>query len=323
MDSPKISIAMATFNGESFLREQLSSLVNQTLAPDELVVCDDCSSDSTLIILEEFRASISFDLNIKINEINRGAGYSFKNAIDFCTGDIILFCDQDDIWMQDKIENIERLFKETPDLDYVICNANIVNDKSEYLGYSLWDQREFSDYWRKRFNSGYQFEVLQKKNIVTGMTTAISKRVKELGCNKPSFVLHDAWYIYVASINDLKGKLIDKSLVNYRQHSKQQYGSIKDKYNVRILNALKGNQKSVELNIKIIEPLVKYAAQIFNENTDNQKLIYLKDKLDHYKLRKGIVESNGFRRFYFVFQEILNGRYYKHSSVKNALIDLI
>ena len=73
----KLSIALATYNGEAFLREQLTSLLNQTLLPHELIVCDDCSTDSTLEILEEFKANISFECQIYKNEINRGAAYSF------------------------------------------------------------------------------------------------------------------------------------------------------------------------------------------------------------------------------------------------------
>ena len=318
----KLSIALATYNGEAFLREQLTSLLNQTLLPHELIVCDDCSTDSTLEILEEFKANISFECQIYKNEINRGAAYSFKNAIDSCTGDIIIFCDQDDIWLPNKIEKIEKAFKETLNLDYVISNANIIDEESNYLGYSLWAQRKFSKYWINQFNSGYQFKVLQK-NIITGMATAISKRVKELGNNKPLHVLHDAWYIYIASINDLNGKLIDIPLINYRQHENQQFGSTKHKNSVRISNLLKGNHKSVNINIKILEPLVEYAIQIFKGDMDNPKLIFLKDKLNHFKSRKIIIESKRVLRLNKIFLEVIRGRYFKFSSLKNILIDFI
>ena len=97
-----ISIALATYNGEKYLREQLDSLCHQTLKPDELVVSDDCSTDSTLEIINEYCSLI----NIKVlaHPANQGVNRNFETAVRACTGDYVMICDQDDVWMDEKVE---------------------------------------------------------------------------------------------------------------------------------------------------------------------------------------------------------------------------
>ena len=100
----KISIALTTYNGERFLREQLDSLFQQTLLPDEVVVCDDCSTDNTLKILEEYSAK--YGLIYYKNETSLGVNANFFRAISLCHGDYICICDQDDVWMTHKVATL-------------------------------------------------------------------------------------------------------------------------------------------------------------------------------------------------------------------------
>ena len=106
----KISIAMTTFNGERYLREQLDSLYFQTLLPDEIVVVDDCSVDNTKEILEEYHKKKG--LIYYINESNVGVNKNFEKAISLCSGDYIALCDQDDVWFKNKIEQTRRMMQE-------------------------------------------------------------------------------------------------------------------------------------------------------------------------------------------------------------------
>lgn len=107
--SNKISIAIATYNGERFLREQLDSLYSQTRIPDEIVVCDDCSTDSTSDILEEYHQK--YGLTYYISPKSLGVNKNFFKAISLCTGDYICICDQDDIWMSNKVETLYNAIK--------------------------------------------------------------------------------------------------------------------------------------------------------------------------------------------------------------------
>lgn len=107
---PKISLAIATYNGEAFLREQLESICNQTLLPFEVVISDDGSTDDTLKIIKEFEGR----LNIRViqHDSNKGVNKNFEVAIFSCKGDYVMPCDQDDIWMYGKIERSYEQMKE-------------------------------------------------------------------------------------------------------------------------------------------------------------------------------------------------------------------
>ncbi|HEV7674625.1 MAG TPA: glycosyltransferase [Candidatus Angelobacter sp.] len=121
-----ISIAMATYNGEKFLRDQLGSLSRQRHLPDELVVTDDCSTDQTLKVLTEFQASAPFAVRISVNERRLGYAENFLRAASQCKGDLIAFCDQDDVWMENKLERCLREF-ESPAL-YLIAHSMLEVD---------------------------------------------------------------------------------------------------------------------------------------------------------------------------------------------------
>jgi glycosyltransferase involved in cell wall biosynthesis len=105
-----ISIAMATYNGEKFLRAQLDSLSRQSHLPDELVVTDDCSTDRTLKFMTDFQAAAPFEVRISVNDRRLGYAENFLRAASRCKGDLIAFCDQDDVWMEDKLERCIREF---------------------------------------------------------------------------------------------------------------------------------------------------------------------------------------------------------------------
>ena len=99
----KVSIALATYNGEKYLREQLDSILSQSIQDFELVACDDCSTDSTLKILNEY-AEKDFRVKVFTNEKNLGFKKNFEKAIFLCSGDYIALSDQDDIWTENHLQ---------------------------------------------------------------------------------------------------------------------------------------------------------------------------------------------------------------------------
>ena len=100
----KISVAICTFNGEKFLQEQINSILEQTLKVDEIVICDDCSTDNTWDILKDYKTNNPSLFQIHRNEINLKSNKNFEKAIGLCTGCYIFLSDQDDIWKNDKVE---------------------------------------------------------------------------------------------------------------------------------------------------------------------------------------------------------------------------
>lgn len=318
----KVSIALATYNGEKYLAQQIESILSQTRLPDELVICDDYSTDKTVSIINNYIKKTSFDFVILCNEVNMGTGYSFKKAIDSCSGDIILFCDQDDIWRKNKIERVEQKFIEKPNIHFTISNANIINEFSKDLNYTLWQQRKFTKFWQNRFSKIDQFDVVTRKNIVTGMTTAISQSLKKIGSDKNDNINHDAWYIYIASVMGLKGCLIDEVLIDYRQHQSQQFGSLKRSKLNNFINSLRVNNKAILLNIKNIEYLLEFVEKN-SDFIESRKKEYLHSKYSHLKTRLKINRSTKILRFWKILYEVVFNRYGSYSSNKNILIDFL
>lgn len=125
----KISIAMATFNGEKYIAEQLQSLADQSHLPFELVIGDDGSSDSTLDIIKDFRAHAPFSVHIHQNETNLGFARNFLATAKRCKGDWIAFCDQDDFWLPGKLAKTVDAICHTPNCSMVLQNA-LICDKA-------------------------------------------------------------------------------------------------------------------------------------------------------------------------------------------------
>lgn len=141
MNNPRISVAMATYNGEKYIREQLDSILSQTIMPYEIVVVDDCSTDDTYAILEEYAEKYSI-FHIVQNETNSLPAYTFRKAFSLTTGDYIAPCDQDDVWFNDKLEKCYKSMTDTIDMifhqDCIWYEDGTLKD-SNYPNYSLSD----------------------------------------------------------------------------------------------------------------------------------------------------------------------------------------
>ncbi|MDC7294829.1 glycosyltransferase [Butyrivibrio sp. DSM 10294] len=114
--SGKISVAMAAYNGEKFIEEQLESILDQTLPVDEVIICDDRSSDRTAEVVRNFieKHDLQDRFFFSVNEKNLGYASNFVNALRKTTGDYILFCDQDDIWVSDRVEKMVGVLRDNP-----------------------------------------------------------------------------------------------------------------------------------------------------------------------------------------------------------------
>ena len=97
---------MCTYNGEKYIKEQLESILNQTIAIDEIIICDDGSNDKTIQIIEEIQLEYPNKISLYKNQVNLGSNKNFEKAITICSGDYIFLSDQDDIWKNNKVEKI-------------------------------------------------------------------------------------------------------------------------------------------------------------------------------------------------------------------------
>ena len=200
----KASIAMATYNGQKYVKEQLDSFTNQTRQPDELIICDDASTDNTVKICKEFAKNANFDVTIIENETNLGLAQNFGKAMSICTGDIVFLSDQDDVWFQDKIEvMIEAL--DHNDYQLILHDLEYCNNKLELIGETTIE----------RLN---KYMNLQSAYGV-GMAMVIRRELLDISLPIPKnkFISHDSWLAICASLIDSK-YILEKPLAYYRRH---------------------------------------------------------------------------------------------------------
>lgn len=200
----KVSVCIATYNGEKFIKEQLDSILLQLGELDEVIISDDYSEDKTLEIISEIQDK---RINIHFNTLGKGVVKNFENAIRHSTGDIILFCDQDDIWRSDKVEKINKIFRDRENITCVFSNARLIDGNGDDLG------RDF-------FMKPPKLSVISVlvKNKFLGCTMAIRKNTKfNILPFSSDLPMHD-WYVGLKNL--LKGRVffIDECLINYRRH---------------------------------------------------------------------------------------------------------
>ena len=221
----KLSVALCTYNGEKYIKEQLESILTQTKAIDEIIICDDGSNDETIAIIEQFQTEFPNKISLYQNQINLGSTKNFEKAISICTGDYIFLSDQDDVWKTDKTEKIIRYFLANPSIEAVFTNGDLISDKGEnFTQNSLWDFTFFIESKLEKPINLYE-HILFKANMVTGATLCFKKEIKDLILPIPNIkkFYHDEWIaIAIAHRNNL-GYLTDR-LISYRIHGNQQSG---------------------------------------------------------------------------------------------------
>ncbi len=118
---PRISVAMATYNGAKYIEEQLQSVIDQTYPVDEVIICDDRSSDETKAVVESYieKNGLTDKIHFEVNEKNLGYASNFMKALRKTDGDYIFFCDQDDIWVPDRIEKMVAVLNEHKEAELI------------------------------------------------------------------------------------------------------------------------------------------------------------------------------------------------------------
>lgn len=220
----RFSVAMCTFNGEQHLEEQLQSFINQQRRPEELVVCDDGSTDRTLALLESFAASAPFPVHVVRNPQNLGYTRNFVKAIGLCSGDLVALADQDDIWYPAKLRKLEDVFLKEPEVDGIFSDGDIIDGHSEPTGATLWRSFLFGPSEEDRFRNGHAAEELLRRNVVTGMAFAMRRSAFNSIPDIPGSWMHDGWFAMMLAV---RGKLhaCPERLVGYRVHQTQQFGT--------------------------------------------------------------------------------------------------
>lgn len=263
---PLVSIALCTYNGAAFLRPQLDSLVAQTYQNIEVVVVDDCSTDDTVSILQEYAARYPV-FKLHQNEKNLGFTGNFEKAAGLCVGELIALCDQDDIWHPQKIElQVEGI----KDNIFIYHDSEFINEDGSSMN------RKMSDLMN--LYRGGEPEVFLFFNCVSGHTILMKRELLNYALPLRKSFFHDWWLAYVAT-NIGEIDFIPQCLVQYRQHNNSET-------NILRLERQKDNYRST--SIERFESTLKWLQQCrtfkYNKNQEFVEKIYkaYKNREDRY-----------------------------------------
>jgi glycosyltransferase involved in cell wall biosynthesis len=211
LKTPLVSVAIATWNGERFLREQLDTIYAQTWRPLEVVVSDDASTDGTVAILEQYERE--YGLRYIVNSEQKGLVKNFEQAMTMATGDFIALSDQDDIW---KPHKIATLVDRIGDATLIYCNVNEVLDLDGQRRYE--DRYEPISRFARVHGSGHPTRYLIAENWVVSHSILFRRELMEQALPIPKHQrFHDGWLALVAS--KLSGVVyLDETLQTYRRH---------------------------------------------------------------------------------------------------------
>lgn len=216
-----ISVAMATLNGAAFIGEQLKSIARQTRLPRELVICDDGSTDGTIAIIEKFASTAPFPVRLIQNPERLGYRRNFLKAAGLCTGELISFCDQDDIWKRHRLRRMSRAFK-NPDVLLAFHNATVVDRRRAPVGQTF----------KRKSEKAYAPLEMPPWTIVPGFSQVFRRSLLsykdlyehsvDIYCAEERMP-HDQWFLFLASVFGTVVYVPDR-LALYRQHGRNSSG---------------------------------------------------------------------------------------------------
>ncbi len=296
-----IDILLATYNGEKYIGQQIDSILNQTEHNFRILIRDDNSTDRTPQIIQEYADSHENIVIVKDSEKAGGAVPNFFLLMKHATADYVMFCDQDDVWLPDKIKISlaamkkaeKRYGKNSPILvysDYEPVSEDlqpIKMDKSSNMVYKHYDQ----------------LNRLLIQNYITGCTMMINKRLCQIAIVPYSkeMLMHDWWIALCASS---MGHIVyeNKVTMYYRQHQEQSVGAIDVKsFRYRINKFL--NPETKNMDKKCVQQ-AKYFLSKYGKKLpkDERKTVWLFANIEKYsKLqRMHILISGGYLKSDFV-----------------------
>ena len=299
---PKITILLSTYNGEEYLKEQLDSLFIQTYKNIEIIVRDDASSDKTLEILKYY------DIKLLSSDVNLGIKKSFETLLRYACensdAEYFMFCDQDDVWNNDKIEKtleemqeLEKLYGNNIPL-LVHTDLEVVDENLKIISSSMWKY----EYILPQYNT---FNRLLIQNTITGCTMMINRELAKKSLDIPEeAIMHDWWIGLIASCFG-KISYLEESTIKYRQHGKNTIGTEgkKNKIIRKVLGLLnKKNEYINHMDINILQ--AKGFLKLFNSKLDINKINLLESfstikKKTFFERKRIIIKHNLFKQGIF------------------------
>ena len=314
---------MAAYNGATYIKEQLDSFARQTRLPDEVVVCDDLSSDATVEILERFTLTAPFKMILVRNAKNLGYTKNFEKVLSLCSGDLIFLSDQDDVWYENKISKILGVKKEHPDSEVIINDAMYVDESLKPAGVTVLQKvLSFSG---------------RENDHIAGASTAITKVFRDfiLPFPESNCPAHDVYIHRWANL--LKNKVVVPTILQcWRIHGKN--FSVSEMNNPNEVSYLQiyNKYKNVSVSSAYIKKANEFREMHLLVGVREEALSLLSPRINVERLRKeinnvvdanisrsDISKVNGFKRMVLIFTMMIKGEYKYFQGLRSIAKDIL
>jgi len=271
----KCSVAMSTYNGSRYLEEQLDSILAQTRLVDEIVISDDASTDATIEIIERYRAANpQISWKVMNSEQNQGFRKSFKRAIMHCSGELIFLCDQDDVWVREKVETMEKCFLENPKMMALISDFRTIDVKGRFLnersaGENIWVTNRVLD--ARENPVRITLREMLGRNQGQGCATAIRREIAKEYVALEKDWTHD-WIINLVAAMHGGLYFCKNQLFHYRLHGSNVIGMAQGEY----------AQRHIRFDRKIYELLLAVKYTLLQGDGDMCRKNLLNVSMDKY-----------------------------------------
>ncbi|MDR2852455.1 MAG: glycosyltransferase family 2 protein [Burkholderiaceae bacterium] len=314
---PTLSVALCTYNGARFIREQIRSIALQTLPPQEIVLSDDASRDDCVAVartaLQEClaqRPGLVLPLRVLQNTAPLRVTKNFEQAVRECTGDLIALSDQDDVWPPQRLARMAACFAQRGDLTLLHTDARLVDRQGAPLGGSLFHALEVTRSERERIHAGAAFEVFLRRNLVTGAATVFRRSLLAAALPFPAEWVHDEWLgIIAAAVGRVD--MLEEPLLDYRQHGGNQIGAQRDSLMGKVRKALASRGTTHIERADKAQQLLERLERLERLGPDQIAaglLEKVRVKLDHQRFRAALPASR-WARCVPVLREAMTGRY--------------
>ena len=323
----EVSVALCTYNGARFLREQVRSICLQTRPPVEIVLSDDASRDGSVEVVRAAVAECAAErpgppiaLRVFENPVALRVVKNFEQAISACTSELIALSDQDDVWMPDRLALMVAHFEQDANLMLLHTDARLVDSERRDLNQTLFHALEITPLELAQVHGGKAFDALLRRNLVTGATTVFRRSLLADALPLPVEWVHDEWLAIVASTT-ARVDLLEQPLIEYRQHESNQIGARRDTFKEKVRKALasRGNTH-VERAIKA-ELLLERLLQL-GDRVPPEIIAKVRSKIVHQRFRAALPPSR-LARIVPIAREAMTGRYDKFGrGVRGVVRDL-
>jgi glycosyltransferase involved in cell wall biosynthesis len=314
LGSLKLSVALVAYNRERFLTQQLRSILNQNRSPDELIIGDDASTDRTANVISAFATQAPFPVRWYVNEHNEGYSRNLERAIQLCSGDVIVFCDDDDVCLPDKLRVTEDVFQRSPGTGLMIGDSALVDDQMNPLGLTLWDTARFTCANAEAVLKD-PICILARHFIAAGHVMAfrqsLTQYILPFPEQLPPKIFCDVWIaLILASVAEVV--CVPRPLVAHRLHGDQIAGvrAVVSPDERRVVRALK--RQDIGEFVRLVQEVIGRVSALTDTPLAKRNLQGLTRWAEHLKMQARLSPAR-YRRLLPVARAVLVGQYHRYS----------